>query len=392
MLQLQYFNTKLKNKHINNILDNYKLKYSGIKNVLDSKINELIKLFLNDISNFLEKSDEIANSNKKLKNYEKMKNELDSIRNQLKLKIYNEQKIRNELELLNQENSLLKVKLKTLKQKLNNININNTNHNNNDKQRTKSPIISKTSRDSNLTTPKINTRSSFNKNNEYKKVILDFRKTYNFPVERKASIDNSINKLDLSLTGKFDYSSRVLDKLEKSNSKIRKKNKVNSLYSILKKSSIKKSLNKDKENNINHINDTTIKKKKNITKFLINKDKLNKSGIKINNTKDKINSFLPFTPFPSDMNIKNDVSNTIKEFKESNDNSLNNSLEINQEYKSEYEEIEKKINSVIDEELKQLELDEKKIKKLLDNINNGNSTDINSKVNNMNNNNIEDSD
>ena len=391
MLQLQYFNTKLKNKHINNILDNYKLKYSGIKNILDSKINELIKLFLNDISNFLEKSDEIANSNKKLKNYEKMKNELDSIRNQLKLKIYNEQKIRNELELLNQENSLLKVKLKTLKQKLNNININNTNHNNNDKQRTKSPIISKTSRDSNLTTPKINTRSSFNKNNEYKKVILDYRKTYNFPVERKASIDNSINKLDLSLTGKFDYSSRVLDKLEKSNSKIRKKNKVNSLYSILKKSSIKKTLNKDKENNINHINDTTIKKKKNITKFLINKDKLNKSGIKINNTKDKINSFLPFTPFTSDMNIKNDVSNTIKEFKESNDNSLNNSLEINQEYKSGYEEIEKKINSVIDEELKQLELDEEKIKKLLDNINNGNSTDINSKVNNMNNN-IEDSD
>ena len=112
MLQLQYFNTKLKNKQINDILGNYKLKYSHIKNNIETKLNELIKLFLNDISTFLEKTEEIATGKKKLNNYEKMKNELESIRNQLKAKIYNEHKIKNELEILNQENAILKLKLK----------------------------------------------------------------------------------------------------------------------------------------------------------------------------------------------------------------------------------------------------------------------------------------
>ena len=109
MLQLQYFNSKLKNKHINSILDNYKLKYSGIKTELSSKLNELIKLFLSDILSFLENTEEISNTKKKVNNYEKMKNELETVRVQLKIKMLNEQKIKNDLETLTQENSLLKV-------------------------------------------------------------------------------------------------------------------------------------------------------------------------------------------------------------------------------------------------------------------------------------------
>ena len=65
MLQLQYI-TRLKNKHINNILDNYKLKYSGMKNEIDTKINELIKLFLKDILAFLENLEQTATNKKKL--------------------------------------------------------------------------------------------------------------------------------------------------------------------------------------------------------------------------------------------------------------------------------------------------------------------------------------
>ena len=71
MLQLQYFNSKLKNKHINSILDNYKLKYSGIKTELSSKLNELIKLFLKDILSFLENVEEVANTKKKSKQLRK---------------------------------------------------------------------------------------------------------------------------------------------------------------------------------------------------------------------------------------------------------------------------------------------------------------------------------
>ena len=64
MLQLQYYNSKLNNKQINNILDNYKLKYSGITNEIESKINDMIKLFLKDILGFLENIEEIANKRK----------------------------------------------------------------------------------------------------------------------------------------------------------------------------------------------------------------------------------------------------------------------------------------------------------------------------------------
>ena len=391
MLQLQYFNTKLKNKHINNILDNYKLKYSGIKNILNTKISELITLFLKDISNFLENTEEVANAKKKLNNYEKMKNELESIRNQLKIKIFNEHKIKNELEVLNQENSLLKVKIKSLKQKLNNLNINDINNlNTNNKKRPKSPIMNKTARESNLTTPKINQRAFFN--NENKKIVSEFRRNYNNSIERKTSVENSINKLDLSLTSKFDYSSRVLENVEKSNSRIRKKNQLKNIYITLKKSSAKKEMIPDINNNINNNINTTIKKKKNIKKFLINKDKLNKSNITINNNKNKINSFITITPYQLNINTKNNISN-IKEFKESNNNSQNNSEEIINENNKEYEDFENKINSAIDEELKQLELDEEKIKTLLEKINNGNSTDINYNISNTNNtNNIEDTD
>ena len=38
MFQYQYLNSNLKNKYINKILDNYELKYSGIKNEVESKI------------------------------------------------------------------------------------------------------------------------------------------------------------------------------------------------------------------------------------------------------------------------------------------------------------------------------------------------------------------
>ena len=72
------------------------MKYSGIKTELSSKLNELIKLFLKDILSFLENVEEVANTKKKVNNYEKMKSELESIRVQLKSKMLNEQKIKND--------------------------------------------------------------------------------------------------------------------------------------------------------------------------------------------------------------------------------------------------------------------------------------------------------
>jgi len=373
MLQLQYFNSKLKNKHINSILDNYKLKYSGIKTELYSKLNELIKLFLKDILSFLENVEEIADTKKKVNNYEKMKNELESIRAKLKLKMLNEQKIKNDLEALTQENSLLKVKLKSLNQKLNYIYSNNTNN----KSNPKSPLINKGSRDISSTISKMNHRSSF------KNDISDFRKKLNNSVDRKTFVENSINKLDLSLTSKFDYSSRVLEKVEKSNSKIKTIKPKKSNYLVLRKSYLKKEQHSFYSIN-NEINnkDPFIKKRKNIKKFLRNKEKPNKiNNSNMKSIDNKIKSLKPFSPFIYNSNMKKNDN------KENNNlYSLNNSCEICQSSNNiEYEDMEKKINNAIDTELKQLEEDEEKIKKLLEKINNGNSSEININENNINN-------
>ena len=81
-----------------------------------------------------------------------MKNELDSIKYQLKLKTYNEHKTKNELDLLTQENSLLKVKIKSLNQKI--LNLNN-NINNNEK----SPLM----RNNNRLSSKIITSELYSK-------------------------------------------------------------------------------------------------------------------------------------------------------------------------------------------------------------------------------------
>ena len=196
-------------------------------------------------------------------------------------------------------------------------------------------------------------------------------------MDQKALIENSINKLDLSLTSKFDYSSRVLESVEKSNSKKRKRKiktrkqpKLN--YISLNRTSIKSTLrpvSNLKEQNSN------IKKKNKLKKFINNKEKdenINKTYIKkTTNKKNKVKICTPFTPFQQT----------------SINNSPENSKDISCENNIEYDDIEKGINSVFEQELKQLDQDEEIIKKLLEKANNGNDdncTDFNLNENNLN--------
>ena len=176
------------------------------------------------------------------------------------------------------------------------------------------------------------------------------------------------------MTSKFDYSSRVLETLEKSNRKIRKrKSNEDKFISLKRNTDIKKEFIQTFNSNINNtinelsIKNTNTKKKKNIKKFLINQDKLNK----INKTRidNKINSTRLFSPYQINSSV---VKKNIKKERDINNFSLNNSVD-----NTEYEEIEKKINLAIDDELKQLEQDEEKIKKLLEKVNNGKSSELN---------------
>ena len=140
MLQYQYYNSKLTKNHIEKILSNYNIKYNTMKNEIDAKFNNMIKLFINDIKAFLENIEEISNERKKIKEAENYEVELVLLKNQLKEKNKTENQLRNELELLTKENESLKKKIQSneqiIKNKAPNFDTNNNNSNNNERLKT----------------------------------------------------------------------------------------------------------------------------------------------------------------------------------------------------------------------------------------------------------------
>ena len=384
MLQLQYLNTRLKYKHINNILDNYKIKYSGIKNEIELKINEMIKFFLKDILAFLENIEETSLKKKKLNNYDKMKSELDSARNQLKIKIYNEHKTKNELDLLSQENALLKVKIKSLNQKILNINNNLTNSNSNvPRIRDKSPFIKQSIKKETFMTPKLDIKGSL-RNSAH--ATFNYSKKKNNSVEikirkEKDNNDNKNNNKIESSAGNGLNNSCIITKNRKTNLNI-KKNKISKNRND--RINLKISLKKENESDY-------IKKKRviNFNKFVNNK---NNNSINLNTNNSKFNSKNDIQLCPSPIlsamsNIiidnKNERNNSNKsnvsnprELKSHNNYSPNNSFELLTEVNTDYEEIGRNINAAIDEELRQLEQDEENINKLLEQINIGEFNDL----------------
>ena len=112
MLQWQYYNYKLSKSHIEKILTNYTIKYNTMKNEIDAKFNSMIKLFVNDIRAFLENIEEISNERKKIKEAENCQIEIALLKSKLDEKTANENKMKNEIEILNKENSSLKTRIR----------------------------------------------------------------------------------------------------------------------------------------------------------------------------------------------------------------------------------------------------------------------------------------
>lgn len=379
MLQLQYF-TKLKNKHINNILDNYKLKYTGMKNEIDTKFNELIKLFLKDILSFLENVEQTATNKKKLNNYDKMKTELESIRNQLKIKSYNEHKAKNELDLLTQENSLLKVKIKSLNQKILNLS-NNFSYSNKNlfNIRDKSPSMCRKSvKNKAFMTPILDIKGNFHNTSG---IILNYAKKKTSSVDnKKMRTENDKEHYKLEFSSGNIKNSLTIKNNRKPNLNLRRKSLINNQRKdrINIKLSLKKQQN-DINNNYNNTNPIYPKKKKiNFNKFVNNRANNNTNNAN-NTTK---NNEIPSSPGPILSAISNIMINNKKERSSSSKSnksnpkelrssnySPNNSFELLYKTNTDYEEIGKNINSVLDDELKQLEIDEDNINSLLKQIN-----------------------
>ena len=117
MFQNQYYNRNLTKEHIEKILTNYNIKYNTMKNEIDAKFNSMIKLFVNDIKAFLENIEEISIERKKIKEAENKEFELASLKNKLEEKNKTENQLRNIVELLTKENEKLEKKIK-LKEKI----------------------------------------------------------------------------------------------------------------------------------------------------------------------------------------------------------------------------------------------------------------------------------
>ena len=109
MLQLQYYNSKIKKRHIEKILSNYNMKYHTLKNEIDAKINNMIKLFIHDIKDFLENIEEISKERRRMKQAENIQRELEILKLKLEEKKKKEIRMKEEIENLTKENDSLKL-------------------------------------------------------------------------------------------------------------------------------------------------------------------------------------------------------------------------------------------------------------------------------------------
>lgn len=360
MLQLQYYNSGLKNNHINKILNNYRIKYTQIKNEIEAKVNKMMKFFLKDILVFLENIEEVAEQKRKISDYEVIQKELELTRIKIKNNIYNEHKLKNECDILQQENCLLKLKIKSLNQKIYNL----SNTNNYASQRTspsRKKINDQTSNRFSIAKSKIDFMSPrFENARNYNLFtsVVEENSSHNKSTRSLFGTNNDLNnsvrlrKNVDKLTLKLNY-----DKLVKAKNKFKKKKKSVNFH---------KSTNNKVIKNINYV-----KNKNNSLKKFYNKKEdnyLTKSGSinRLINKEKKTNSNIQ----NKNININNTNSNTNTN-KYSPINTINQSIEIpfNNNINIDFQALESKINNVIDLELKELEQDEANIEFLLENLN-----------------------
>jgi len=363
MLQLQYYNSNLKNNQIDKILNNYQLKYTQMKNEIDSKLNQMLKIFLKDILTFLENIEEVAEHKRKISEFDTIKKELELAKTKIKNKINIEHKLKNECDILQQENVLLKLKIKSLNNKitnLNNINLSNS-------FKATSPIrITNTLnlRNNNSMTKRINYSNYMSPKNEidsklYNSVIEE-NHSYNKSANNLISPTNELNKNE---NNTFKYVDKLTLKLNY-DKKIRIKNKFYK-YKNNKKINIHKFVSSNKNNKVTKDNSKEKKKNNSLKRYNNNKNNIKKKAepiIKkiISSKKKNINSSVGLR----NVNSNNRYSPV----------NTNNSIEI--PYNIDYEDLGKKINNALDNELKELQKDEENIELLLEQLNEEDISDI----------------
>lgn len=352
MLQLQYYNSNLNKSQINSILENYKMKYTGIKNEIDVKVNNFFKLVIKDILAFLENIEEVVDQKKKINEYEINKKELELARTKLKSYSYNAIKLQNDLDIVKQENYMLKLNIKSLKEKLNYLSNSHDQSNISFSKNKRSPYNLRESRNKNKSTDIL--LSATNLRSVKKKDIC-------ISVEKK-KLNSSLSK-DISMTSIMSLE-KVFSKTKKGKNNKYKQNESKfppNMTSIKIYESKAKKVNPKK-----YVNFSSGIKKSKPNKLINNpnnKTSSTKKNISVNSS--VLDTIIPKTNLNNQN--KNNKIKKFKEFTESND-SLIKSISRTYDLRNETEDISKDINTMIEEELSELEKDENNIKLLLDQI------------------------
>lgn len=130
MLQKQYYTYKLSKTQIDHILANYNIKYTTMKTEIESKLTNMIQVFLKDIFAFLENIEDIATEREKLKEFDRIKEKLQSTSEKLIEKTKNEIKLQSTIDSLSKEIASLKEKINILSEKTSTIQSPKTESNN----------------------------------------------------------------------------------------------------------------------------------------------------------------------------------------------------------------------------------------------------------------------
>ena len=273
MLQQQYFNSKLTKNQIDGIMNNFNIKYTTVKNEIDAKLNNLLKLFLNDIQPFLDNLEEISKERKKLKDFEHIQREYNIMSLKLKEKISNEHRLESSIESLQKEITQLKnenkiknsskklIEFKTpsngqnkqvksifsrqahkkMKSEVININLDNKITMNNKKNTRNNKLINRTSVNNNKSKKFINQRNIFSPPIKFKESIM---------IDKK--MPSSTNVLN---TSRSNASQNVI--MDKTIEKIKQYNENRNNLKIKKLTQFKaykpKFINKYKTNNNNFL-------------------------------------------------------------------------------------------------------------------------------------------
>ena len=360
MIQLQYYNKGLTKTQIEQILNNYRLKYTTLTNEINLKLNSFVKTVLNDISPFLENIQEISKEMKNLKEMDNHKMRVEILEQKLKEKAIFERQLQNDIDSLRKELITLKEKKESRKDSSDDLL--------KDNEIKRTPLSPKVARETRKITFDLNNdnvqsnkeskeispkKNNNNKNQEVpasKSTILNM-----YPNSSIAKKEKPKNKKKNEYMMNMQEIARNINnyhnevQVNRNNQNINKflsnsKRKINKKEGKSKKKKIDKSKSIDLSNAI----DTESKNQK---------MKINKIGNKENNSNKENN-------VNNDNNTNN--SNNSNNTNTTNNDNNDNSVKLNKELEKEYSLIDEKL----EEEIKELEIDEENILQLIEDIKN----------------------